>query len=734
MYLRKRKRQDARKKKSTQDNERSIINKTYCIAEGYDFGNLVGCPDLSMLEKILLAQYIFFGTLVKLNGWKGIKQNALRGHVIAFSHSGPNAINKVTHLLFPWFQIEEILDCIKVSFVGPSGVADRCLKALCIDGGLLRADIKPLAWWLGLLKACHPGYAHLVLPGASQEAAVQIQLHDMQGRILAGAQRVSSKMSKRIERKAGADIAAVRSLPEDHDGVNDDNADDSEIERDSNSSSGEDNDSGTQGLVDLDDPDFEQKLNFILSDTIIVDGTLSGEQDSTELLGKLLAMMTHNPDSSNAPKTFLHSVRSEEPINEFGNNDVLYYMAFPTLFIFGRGLPEGSSALPPKLVRHLLLQYHCRHAKDQRFYFSNFNQMQRHAASRAAVLRVKNSRPAIQEFIRLVQQDNIVARLEAAVENPDSDDAKLLTKQILPLITSFGSSIPYSPSERRDMFPHFVSSMYRFGTGFIFLSASFDDKRHCFTARLAIPSSSNQQFPALDHGFRAQMEKCADAYSEEGSDFSMLIDDVNLLRLASESPVAAVQFFKTLFHAFLDILLAIPPPDQLDTVPLNHPSRRGIFGIVTEISLVHETNGRYIPCYVVCYIAANLTLCVRNRGTLHFHSPLTGVLNPYLLQDTLHSPMFRKAIAAVYDSMITAELPMVLHVKYLLERSQKSLILSPKNHAAVKPGSMDIALHANMAAFDKNIHSSFHTDSCVSKFLPYCRSNSLLSSPPNYFC
>ena len=40
-----------------------------------------------------------------------------------------------------------------------------------------------------------------------------------------------------------------------------------------------------------DDPELEQKLNFILSDTIIVDGALNAGSSDTDLLGSLLAMM-----------------------------------------------------------------------------------------------------------------------------------------------------------------------------------------------------------------------------------------------------------------------------------------------------------------------------------------------------------------------------------------------------------------------------------------------------------
>ena len=109
------------------------------------------------------------------------------------------------------------------------------------------------------------------------------------------------------------------------------------------------------------------------------------------------------------------------------------------------------------------------------------------------------------------------------------------------------------------------------------------------------------------------------------------------------------------------------------------------------------------------------------RGSLHFHAPITGVLNPYLLQTILHSPMFAQAISQVYDSIVKTELPAPLHVRYLLERLDPSLITNRRNHAARTPDPSNLEEHANLCAFHKNIHSSKHTDSCVNKFLPYCR-------------
>ena len=83
--------------------------------------------------------------------------------------------------------------------------------------------------------------------------------------------------------------------------------------------------------------------------------------------------------------------------------------------------------------------------------------------------------------------------------------------------------------------------------------------------------------------------------------------------------------------------------------------------------------------------------------------------------------MFAKAISQVYDSIVKTELPATLHIRYLLEKYDPSLITNRRNYAAMTPNPSNLEEHSNLCAFYKNIHSSRHTDSCVNKFLPYCR-------------
>jgi hypothetical protein len=149
---------------------------------------------------------------MNLVAWKGIRQNALKGHIIAFGTTAVSAINRTGALLFQWFSDNVILTCFKESFVIPNNVADKCFKALCLDGGLLRADVKPIIYWLGLLQACHAGYSHLQLPSQAQQDTTQVKLRELQTIIIAGAQLVHSRISRTIK----ADIAPVSSLPEDH--------------------------------------------------------------------------------------------------------------------------------------------------------------------------------------------------------------------------------------------------------------------------------------------------------------------------------------------------------------------------------------------------------------------------------------------------------------------------------------------------------------------------------------
>jgi len=124
-----------------------------------------------------------------------------------------------------------------------------------------------------------------------------------------------------------------------------------------------------------------------------------------------------------------------------------------------------------------------------------------------------------------------------------------------------------------------------------------------------------------------------------------------------------------------------------------------------------------------------MIVCESWQGCLHFHAPITGVLNPYVLQQVIHSPAFQAAIASVYDSMIRAELPPHLHIEQLLAQKLESdhkdePFVDSVNQAAIPPhlaSEPEFEGHANRCGLCKQMHLRTHTNSCVSQHLPYCR-------------
>ena len=134
----------------------------YSIMKGYDYGYLVGMPVLSILERTLIARYSCFGTVVKLNKWKATRQLALTGHIITFPHSAPEAV-LLKEKAWPWHG-EKIFEYVRVAFVGPTEMAEWCLRVLCLPSGPLRANVRHMLKWLDLLKRINQYYRDIVIP------------------------------------------------------------------------------------------------------------------------------------------------------------------------------------------------------------------------------------------------------------------------------------------------------------------------------------------------------------------------------------------------------------------------------------------------------------------------------------------------------------------------------------------------------------------------------------------
>jgi hypothetical protein len=119
-------------------------------------------------------------------------------------------------------------------------------------------------------------------------------------------------------------------------------------------------------------------------------------------------------------------------LNEFTQSDIIFLCGFPDLFLLGCSLPNGSGPLPRDFMSYLLRQSDDRFARSYELLFAMFNQMQRHAASRAVANRIqtKTATKSTQEFINLVSDRNFLKNLKQAIQDSSSPEAKNLERQL----------------------------------------------------------------------------------------------------------------------------------------------------------------------------------------------------------------------------------------------------------------------------------------------------------------
>ncbi len=79
-----------------------------------------------------------------------------------------------------------------------------------------------------------------------------------------------------------------------------------------------------------------------------------------------------------------------------------------------------------------------------------FNQMQRHAASRAVANRIqaKAATKSTHDFIELVSDVNFLKNLKEAIQDSSSPEAQKLERQLRYHLDVTTSKVPWSPGER----------------------------------------------------------------------------------------------------------------------------------------------------------------------------------------------------------------------------------------------------------------------------------------------
>ena len=203
--------------------------------------------------------------------------------------------------------------------------------------------------------------------------------------------------------------------------------------------------------------------------------------------------------------------RNVVPFSEFHRNPEILHGVFFRQFLIGRGAesigrtgpkPDGAGGSIPALkLRHLLRQYTGRFAKCKPLLFLLANQLQRHAAVRAASCLVKDDPASFAKFAEMVADEDFQALLDEAAEDPDGDARHTVIKRVMPVVNIVTGAVPYGSAARKRAITSIIAYARLFGCPGTFLTISPDDVHNPLSLRLCFKTVSNAEFPALDEGF-----------------------------------------------------------------------------------------------------------------------------------------------------------------------------------------------------------------------------------------
>ena len=109
----------------------------------------------------------------------------------------------------------------------------------------------------------------------------------------------------------------------------------------------------------------------------------------------------------------------------------------------------GSGTMDLRVRRHLMNYYDGRFC-DMDFVFWLYNVLRRHDTIKrsSTFFKYKHATKSRAKFEELCNRENLVEKLEKAIKNDRSDEAKSLNKEFIDLINAIGGSSPLTTLER----------------------------------------------------------------------------------------------------------------------------------------------------------------------------------------------------------------------------------------------------------------------------------------------
>jgi hypothetical protein len=360
------------------------------------------------------------------------------------------------------------------------------------------------------------------------------------------------------------------------------------------------------------------------------------------------------------------SYRSNVPACDFDDSDYSLTCAFPHIFPLGRAYGRSTGTLNREQLNHLFTQFHQAPARDRKLLAYIFDNKRRTQTMFGVKVLSKGNSTAYRKMDEVVNALGFQDKLEAAINDPESKDARELLKTLHNCLTIAGKNQSYGSHELRNVVPTVKEISKSLGPPSAFVTCSLDSKGNPRAFRLSKAIVTNRDMPAhlpeekLDE-FIEKMVGDGNA-TQENNYFPFPMDESARAKEGIDNPIAYVQEFMAVVHSLLSVVIGIIPENFFSQIS-GKTTRKTVYLGNTKGAL-----GHVFSYYGV--IEAN------NRGDLHFHLICFGSLPPHVLTNFATCPNIRNKISEVLQSYYTTELDR----EFIIYKAIKNVLAERKRH------------------------------------------------------
>jgi hypothetical protein len=605
----------------------------------------LGLPELTSLERMILAKARLFRTVIKVqenrSGPRERSGMQLRGHNILFDHDSFLVAMKEL------FQASSCQGMVTLQLVGPTGKMDALAEAT-MKSTLVGIHAHCLYCFGSILLLLNAHYDPESCPPLPAFDDMKRDVQQLKESLIQNAIRQDDEIIVQHEQRMGADIANVRTT---YDEAEESDPLDAEEQYNVKPQSvyvcqrkvvseTDENATNTRLLQSI-----AKQLNTTDGNDNIganISSSRTSQDDGTADPNSTQQTDTSQTPTAQAPQ----SIRSEDPMNEFLQGDLIYQYAFPDIFLLGNGYGRKSGSLTLLQRKHLLFQHDGRAQRTIDLIALLFNQLQRHGHIRGVSTWLKGNPAKFKEFVTRFNTDKYVADLHEARKDCTGAVAKRIIREVMPFLVVSGRNVPFGPTEPKTIVSHVYAMESFFGSASTFGTVAPDDICNPTGFRLCHPIRSNSDFPS---DATEQFYNALEAGTEitEGVTIPIPCKYYDAFREAQANPVAVARLYIKLIEAITGIALG------LDLSNIGGRSRKSITDKI--IGIVGDSLGM---------LGANETTA---RGALHLHFLLYGGLTPALLQKIAHCSQLKEIVIEIMEQMFRTDLPPALHVRRAAE-------------------------------------------------------------------